>query len=121
MYTHNNRTHLEFSGNNYKPSTFFFVQAETLVELTRNETVFGRLEIALTVELVEQELINATGNLQVCRQQHPLPFLFCVTIGTCHAILPTENGGAGKIYNFIVDPMYTYFESAYSCQNNFLM
>jgi len=47
-----------------------------LVELTTNETVIGRLEIALTVELVEQELMNATGNLQVCRQQHPLPFLF---------------------------------------------
>jgi len=110
-----------FSGNNCKPSTFLFVQAETLVELTRNETVFGRLEIALTVELVEQKLMNATGNLQVCRQQHPLSFLFCVTIRTCHAILPTENGGACKMYNFIFDPMYTYFESAYSCLNNFLM
>jgi len=96
MYTHNNRTHVEFSGNNYKPSIFFLVQAETLLELTRNETVFGRLEIALTVELVEQKLMNATGNLQVCRHQHPLPFLFCVTIDTCHAILPTENGGACK-------------------------
>ena len=97
MYTHNNQTHVQWY--NYKPSTFLFVQAEMLVELTRNETVFGWLEIALTVELVEQELMNATGNLTVCRQQHPLPFLFCVTIRTCHAILPTENGGACEMYN----------------------
>jgi len=59
-----------------------------LVELTRNETVIGQLEIALTVELVEQELMNATGNLQVCRQQHPPPFLFCAATVHCSQAMP---------------------------------